>query len=225
MISALQIIILLPLFDSRMPANTGTFFGVLMQIAAFDIFEINGYLDEYLNMKPSDPVNEKFETIGLESIYFMNNLGTFTLVLASKLILILVWILLYLPASCSRKVRKLRNKFGQRIFWNSWIVAIVESFLIISLCGAISLKYSIIFDTIGETVQSSFCLFCLSIYVLLPLYALIKALKDFKALGTSEMLHSYGAFYAGISLKHGRKVLIFPALQLVRRVFLVYIVI
>jgi hypothetical protein len=120
-------------------------------------------------MKPSEPINEKFETIGLESVYFMNNLGTFTIVLVLKLMLVLIWYLLYLPANCSRKITKLRNKLSRSIFWNSWIVAVVESFLIISLCCAISLKYSIIFETTGETIQSSFCLLCLIIYVLLPL--------------------------------------------------------
>ena len=81
-----------------MPANTGTFFGKLMSIVAFDIYEVDGYFDYYLSMQPSEPINEKFETIGLESIYFMNNLGTFTLVLLIKLSLIVIWLILQKPA-------------------------------------------------------------------------------------------------------------------------------
>ena len=64
MIQALQIIILLPLFDSVMPANTGVFFGHISSIAAYDIIEIGEYLDQWLQLLPTDPVNFKFETIG-----------------------------------------------------------------------------------------------------------------------------------------------------------------
>jgi len=79
-----------------MPANTGGFFKKLMQIAAFEVLELGPYLDEYLGMKPSEPINEYFETMGLESIYFMNNLGSFTLVIVFKLLLIVIWAVLYL---------------------------------------------------------------------------------------------------------------------------------
>ena len=48
MINALQIIILLPLIDTKVPANAGIFFSRLTEIAAFDFFEIGEYVNEYL---------------------------------------------------------------------------------------------------------------------------------------------------------------------------------
>ena len=48
MINALQIIILLPLIDTKVPANASMFFSRLTEIAAFDFFEIGEYVDEYL---------------------------------------------------------------------------------------------------------------------------------------------------------------------------------
>ena len=47
MINALQILILLPLLKSSIPANASMVFGQLTKIAAFDIFEIGDYVDEY----------------------------------------------------------------------------------------------------------------------------------------------------------------------------------
>ena len=82
MIQALQIVILFPLLGVLMPANTASFFNELSSIAAFDIFETNEYISEILDLLPQDALNEKFETIGLETVYFINNLGTFVFVLA-----------------------------------------------------------------------------------------------------------------------------------------------
>ena len=40
MINALQIVILLPLIETNIPANASMFFARLLEIAAFDILEI-----------------------------------------------------------------------------------------------------------------------------------------------------------------------------------------
>ena len=112
MVAALQVIILLPLMNSSMPANTGSFFAMIMDIAAFDLIEIDGYINQFLGMQISEPINEKFETMGIESIFFMNNLGTFTLVLILNLMLVALWFLLTWPEKCSKRLRKMRKKLG-----------------------------------------------------------------------------------------------------------------
>ena len=81
MLSALQIIILLPLMNVSVPANAGMFFKELAAIAAFDYFETSEFIEDLLDLLPRDPINEKFESTGFESVYFMNNLGTLLLVI------------------------------------------------------------------------------------------------------------------------------------------------
>ena len=67
MINCLQIIVFLPLLDTSMPPNAGMFFEELTKIAAFDILEIGEYFDfgefvnDLLDLVPSDPINYKFE--------------------------------------------------------------------------------------------------------------------------------------------------------------------
>ena len=63
------------------PANAGMFFKELTAIAAFDYFETSEFIEDLLDLLPRDPINEKFESIGLESVYFMNNLGTLLLLI------------------------------------------------------------------------------------------------------------------------------------------------
>ena len=66
----------MPLFKTNIPANAGLFFKQIMQIAAFDLIEINEPLDKLLDLDPTEPINENFEAVGFESIYLLNNMGT-----------------------------------------------------------------------------------------------------------------------------------------------------
>ena len=94
MINTQQLIVLMPLFHVNPPANANMLFTKIMEIAAFDIYEVNEPLDKLLNLEPTPPFNERFDTVGFESIYLLNNLGTLNLaylawILAALLTLIL----------------------------------------------------------------------------------------------------------------------------------------
>ena len=89
-----------------MPANTGMFFSQLTSIATYEILEIGEYLDEWLSLIPTDPVNEKFDTIGVGSLLFINNLGTFAIFLLISCFTIALWFVLNI---CS-KIDWLRKK-------------------------------------------------------------------------------------------------------------------
>ena len=67
------------LFKTEVPANAGTFFSQIMEIAAFDIIETGDTLDEWLELPPIEPENPKFGTLGLGSIFLLNNMGTLAL--------------------------------------------------------------------------------------------------------------------------------------------------
>ena len=62
------------------------------------------------------------------------------------------------------------------------------------------------------------------IYVVLPLYAYIKTVISFKYLADKTMLDSFGAFYRGMNLKHGRKVLLNPLMFHLKRLGLIFLV-
>ena len=94
MIESLQIVILLPLLNVLIPANTGMFFNELTSIAAFDIFETNEFCLDALDLLPKDPINHKFEAMGLETVYFINNQGSFVFVLIFKILQVLLYMLL-----------------------------------------------------------------------------------------------------------------------------------
>ena len=151
MINALQIVILLPLSESSVPANAGMFFERLAQIAAFDLIEIKPQINEYLDLVPTGPVNDKFESLGLESKYFINNLGTFFLIIMIYFLLVIIWIIVILMQKCKngKLIKKLERKLNDTLFWNGLLEVVLESFLMVALCAYISAKYSLDMDSYG----------------------------------------------------------------------------
>ena len=97
-----------------MPANAGMLFDSLSDIAAFDFFETRDFVNGFLALLPTNPVNEKFESVGIEDLYFINNLGTLAIVILVYLILILILLFLFmgtrcLPNYCLRQITRLQH--------------------------------------------------------------------------------------------------------------------
>lgn len=69
---------MLPLFNQKLPANAGIFFGVIMTIASFDVIPTDTIYDSYLSLKQDDPgpISQNFEALGYGSRYFIYNMGT-----------------------------------------------------------------------------------------------------------------------------------------------------
>ena len=73
----LQLIVLIPLFQIILPANAAGFFNILMEIAAFDFLGSIDMVSWILpDLEETDPINNNFEGLGFETLYFMNNMGT-----------------------------------------------------------------------------------------------------------------------------------------------------
>ena len=93
----LQIIVLFPLLGFSMPANAGIFFEYLTEVTIFDLLETETeeLMAMIFDLPPENPINAKFEMIGIETGYFINNLGSFVFVLTFKLLLLLLWVVFY----------------------------------------------------------------------------------------------------------------------------------
>ena len=76
-INAQQLIILLPLCDVSLPANTLDFLHKIFEIAAFEIYpNLGDDINWLLNLEPTEPMAKGFEELGYESVYIFNNMGT-----------------------------------------------------------------------------------------------------------------------------------------------------
>ena len=162
-----------------MPANAAMVFGQLTKIAAFDIIEIGDYVDEYFKLEATDPVNEKFEAVGLETLYLFHNIGSFIFVIILYAFAILIFLILTIFGSWSQRIKRWSVKLGQKLFWNSIIVAVLESFLFMSFCCLILWKYSFEFSPWGVAVQSVIGIAIFVGYVYIPLKTLFNLAKNF----------------------------------------------
>ena len=82
LINTQQLIVLMPLFKVNIPANAGMFFAKIMQIAAFELVEIEEWLNSFLELEPTGPINKNFGALGLDSFYLINNMSTLVLAFA-----------------------------------------------------------------------------------------------------------------------------------------------
>ena len=106
MVGTLQLVSLLPLFHTSTPANVGMVWRVLWKIVSFNLFEFNDKIDDYLEIGIEDPINEKFETIGIMSKYFINNMGFAFFMIGVVILLVLYWALCILLSGCSKNAKR-----------------------------------------------------------------------------------------------------------------------
>jgi len=57
--------------------------------------------------------------------------------------------------------------------------AIFESILIVALCGYITFNHNFVFETWGQQVQSWTAILCFVAYLAIPLFCLLKLMRNF----------------------------------------------
>ena len=113
MINTQQIIVLLPLFNIGMPANAQIFFGFIMELASFNILPMQNFYEKYLPTPDWDkPLDYKFEILGFQSSFFLNNLGSMVVGIAMIPLLCCVLLILQAFSRFSSKIAKWKNKLN-----------------------------------------------------------------------------------------------------------------
>jgi len=130
------------------PANAEIFFRQLMSITAFEVFEIGDIVNALLALEPTSPINDNYNTLGFESVYYINNMGTLFLMFLIYPIMMLVEYLLGLVAEKCDSVKKVHLAVKYSVYWNSLIRLVFESYSMIAICCLIHFEY-ISFSNVG----------------------------------------------------------------------------
>ena len=83
------------------------------------MIETDSFFNMLLRLPPTDPVNEQFQALGFESVYFINNLGSIFLVFLSLLVLMIVYAILIRYDDRSHRLDKTIRKLEAYLFWDS----------------------------------------------------------------------------------------------------------
>ena len=192
MINTYQIIVLLPLFNIEMPANAQIFFGFIMEIASFDILPMQKFYDKYLPTPDWDePLNDKFNNLGFQSTFFLNNMGTMVIGLAMIPLLSALLLVLQLLSRFSSKIAKFKNKLYASLFWSQQIILLFESFAMLCMCAFINVIH-LTYESKCEVVNSVLTITFMVVCCALPLIICVFLLVNFKSLGEVAMKIKYG---------------------------------
>ena len=84
MIEAQQLIVMLPEFNVTMTALPNTFVTEFINIANFDVIEMDP-IKEFIGMDepPVEPFNDRLDTVGFGDTYFINNCGALFLIIVA----------------------------------------------------------------------------------------------------------------------------------------------
>jgi len=195
----------------------------MMQIAAFEVFDTKPYLDGYLHLQPTDPVNANFESVGLESIYLLHNLGTLLLAFVFFLAMVILSKLLLL---CKEKVygncpdfNNCGKKLHRNLYWGAWINLVTEAYSMLTISCMINLRY-LTWDAAGTIIMSITTIVVTLLLLLYPAYFAWKLTKNFDSLDERRFKMQYGKFYEDLDLRNGKMVLLQPIWFLARRFLL-----
>jgi len=129
---------MMPLFNVSLPANAGLFFAQMMSIAAFEVVDTKPYLDKYLGLEPSEPLNSNFEALGFESVYVLHNMGT--LALAFVIYAAAVAFSYLLKSIDHKKSNEVGEELQRKLFWRTYINLVIESYLSMAVSCLINLQ-------------------------------------------------------------------------------------
>ena len=133
-----------------MDAFTSNVFGIFISLATFDIlenlpewlwfFDILTFYDEYFEMPEGDPKSAQFEAVGLDSPFFIYNMGTVMLYIAYVTAFVAVTYtfntLMYKHKCCKKSYRTTEST----AFWNLPILIIQENYGVMMLAGLLTLE-------------------------------------------------------------------------------------
>ena len=216
LINSQQIVILLPLFASQIPANAMVMFGAIMQIAAFDAIPTDPVY-EYLELDGKDPINDNFESVGFETILIMHNLGSLALFIALSP---LYYIYYFLLGCCShyKKIEEKRKQLGKTIFWGLLLRLIMESYMIVVICCLINVQ-QLDWSDDWNSFNSGLSIAFFVIFMAFPILSTLYLYCNWKRTGQSGFETSFGELWAGYSIE-SKKVLIYLAVDYARKVLM-----
>ena len=188
MIRALQMIILSALVRTPIPAVTFMFFQGCMMFAQMDIFDGQGWYEQWFEFKETTMHSEMFEMMGIGDKNFMMNSGSYFIIGGG---LALYYIGRYILNSfaksypSSRTIRKIgiyayeQSYLGN--FWMAFLKLTVESYFDLAMCSALAAlammevprgtNFSSFFQTGSDAMNNTFTIFYTILSLITPFVA------------------------------------------------------
>ena len=143
MIQNLSVIVHMQLVNVQSPPNVQGFFSKILSIVAFDVMDglpVEDWLTETLDMPVTQPLMINFDTLGYQSSLFIQNMGSvFFIYILFPIFIILTLLTIKTSTWCVTLQNKAKHVLN-RMFFNSILRFIEETYLITTLCSFINLR-------------------------------------------------------------------------------------
>lgn len=137
-------------------------------------------------------MNANFAEVGLESVYFLHNMGTLALAFVLYLVLMFVaWV--FSKMSCFT-VKNYGQELSKSLYWGHLTILMFESFSNLAISSFINLKYRG-WERFNVGFMSVLTILVLIIVIVYPLAYALFISKNFDYLGWSKFKQKHGAFY------------------------------
>ena len=145
MINMQQLFVMLALLQINMPDNVANFFKSIFSIAAFDFYDTNDVLHEWLEIPPTEPFGDRFEQLGFESKYVLNNMGTMAIFYLVYMLLMIIQKCIHSGRHTCNCAKNMSRSLRHLLYYNLILTTVFESYSIICICCLIAytdLSYS-----------------------------------------------------------------------------------
>ena len=114
-----QFMVYLPLVEGhKFPANASSMLSKMIEFAEFDLIPTE-YLDELMYYWPEeDPFSTNFESVGIETTFFLENVGFAIWMAIFNMLLILFHAAIYRVKCKSLCCLKFKEKLSSYLYWN-----------------------------------------------------------------------------------------------------------
>ena len=171
-----------------------------------------------------EAISPNYETVGIESVYLIINLGSLGVIIMLYPFLFLAY---YLMGICSnfKFCRKQRKRLGKNLFWGAVLRLIIESYMIGFLCCAVNFKnLNFDYSQRWEFTNTVLATTLISIFILFPIFSTRYLIKHFVKLRERSFTQTYGELYHGLNLER-KRVLLFVMMDYIRKMTLAIVVV
>ena len=132
----------MPMFGHvKFPANAMMITKFMVTLATFDLFPTHLLEEKMYYFPDGGAFNLNFETAGIESELFLENIGFILWILMAHLLLALIHLVLYLimkRQSC-KCIHKVYEKLGNYLYWNGLLRLLMEIYFELTLLSILNL--------------------------------------------------------------------------------------
>jgi len=164
-------------------------------------------------------VNQNYDTLGFESTYFINNMGTMFLYFLVFPVMVIVdfTVRLVIEIGGRKSTQSFSESLRKKIYWNLPIRLVLESYANVIICCFIQFQ-NMSTDSVGQSIQSFTAVSAFAGLVLFAIYWSYQTVSRFSSLEDQENVDKFIEFYDLLTLKKGPKVVIYPMFFMMRRI-------